>query len=319
MKRSCLIYGSDGFDADVLLNLRAFYRLLGYSVFHSRRLYPSDLLVLQRPPNRNLSFDSYHAIHIFDYVGTPLNDLLTGILDDARVVIFCSSRARTESTLAAHPCLEGRVVTLPPPVIPSLWELRPQEPDLRIVHVGNYKPFYSDDSDAFAVRFLSTLQRELVQVWGHQWPNGIGIQHGPVGISRVSSLYSRARWALGMMYPWQRATTFSGRFWHAPLNGCALISEPGTCVAAVPGVMETDYSEASIEDLLRRGPGDPRAIREAAHRYWSHKCLKSIETVTTLAPQGQSSIPFQAGSFRRVSVRRIENRAQLTARRLLRH
>jgi hypothetical protein len=122
-----------------------------------------------------------------------------------------------------------------------------------------------------------------------------------------------------MMYPWQRAITFSGRFWHAPLNGCALISEPATWVAALPGVMETDYSEASIEDILRGGPGDPREIREAAHRYWTHEYLKSIETVTSLAPQTQAPIRFQAGSFGRVSLRRSENRARLIARRLLRH
>lgn len=265
------MYGHDGFDVDVLRNLQSLYSGLNFKIAISRTLIPADILVIQRPPSAALDLSQYGAVHLYDYVANDLTTLLRSCGDHPGLLIFASSSARREQLVEKFPELSEKIDVSPPPVDTRLWISRNlyEEAKFDLVHIGNHKPYYSDGNDVYAAQFLGLLQNGGVHVWGAGWDGLIdaGHWHGRSSIAKVSSIYASSRIALGMMYPHQRSVSLSGRFWHAPLNGCQLISEPSIFADAVPGVLSSDYAHPPAAGLPPDDVDRIQLAKEAA-TYW---------------------------------------------------
>ena len=100
-------------------------------------------------------------------------------------------------------------------------------------------------------------------------------------IPYFSNIYSKSKYALGLMYPFQRDITFSGRFWHAPLNGCYLFSEPGLYTKEVPGVIETDYSTENIL-AMSSNLNDFEGLQKKAIYFWEEKNKQHQDLVLSI-------------------------------------
>lgn len=286
VRATAVIYGQDGFDLDVVANLRAFYSRLGYSVVASRTLIPSDVLVVHRP--RDVAFPGFRdfgALHVYDYVGGSVSAMIDSVADVQSVAVVVPSGRR-----AAEWRERGRnVIVAPLPVIADLWEVPPVSTDtVSAVHVGNFKASYLDGSDARALGFVNSVTSGRVEVWGRGWGGRIpeANWHGPAKLSRVSRLYASTPVALGMMYPFQRGETYSGRFWQAPLSGARLLSEVGAPGFDFPGV-RTYESASELEELLNRVPSlaERSELRRRASQYWREKTDKLADVLGSAPPQ----------------------------------
>lgn len=287
MKAQAVVYGHDGFDRDVTVNLLGFYRRLGVQTRSSRYLIEADLLIVERPPQSAKGFDRYSRVHFYDYVGADVIPFLRDLEGHAGATVFTTSAPRQRELLEAVPGLEGRVRVALPPVLTSLWTA-PLRSDARLttpIHIGNYKPYYSDESDAFSSALLDGIRAGMIEVWGAGWVEKVGDNagvHGPLRLAEVSPLYARAALAVGMMYPFQREVTFSGRFWQAPLNGCTLYSEPSYYAGQIPGVEVFE----SLDDLVRateqqqkRTLPERTELKSRASNFWDAELAKTSQIV----------------------------------------
>lgn len=311
---SCLILGYDGFDLDVVHNLRSFYSLLGFKVTISRRPIAADILVIHRPPNIPLNLGGYHSVHVFDYVGTPVFNLLPSLPATGRTVWYASTEARAEELATVIVDQPIRIEVLPPPVDVALWSESPTEVEYKYVHIGNAKATYKNGSDAIAASFVRILREKDVHVWGNGWEGIIPRSrlHGVARLRDVSRLYARTEYALGMMYPSQRSRTFSGRFWQAPLNGALLLSESAMWVGRSPGVQPIDYAGGWV-------PRDDRTVgmrtnmRDMARDWWYEQFQSALRRVQIEIEGGSST-----SAVRIPLSNRVWTRAMLTKHRLRR-
>lgn len=275
---SCSIYGFDGLDLDIVHNLVPFYRALGMEPVLTKRLAPADLLVMQRPPDRPVDVREFAAVHVWDYVGNPISRLITESPGAERITVFTASEARARDLAAASASSGATVQVLVAPVHAPTWAKRLGRTDFDSVHIGNYKPYYREGGDGYAQGFLAALHALRGDVWGNGWTDPALSAHGPLALFRVSSVYARSTVALGMMYPHQRPISFSGRFWHAPLNGCALLSEPSVYADLWPGVYGTDYTAEDVRGRLDRLP-DRHQVQQEAREFWDDHWRRALETV----------------------------------------
>ena len=291
LKKTCLVYGHDGFDLCILYNIVAFYKAIGFRVFFSNTLADADLLVVLRLPILNISskINDYDAIHVYDYVGSDYNAYLKE-LDIKKAFIFCSSGERKNLIIASFPQYADRVLVALAPVVTKFWAHTIAEKHYDVIHIGNYKPYYSDGSDLYSNQFLNVIKNRKADVWGAGWDlPGLDINfHGKLSIFSVPEVCRKAVFALGMMYPFQRDVTFSSRFWQAPLNGCTLLSEPGIYASVFPGIVETDYSEDSVEQVFKTTP-DRLLVQQTAIKYWDEQYTITYKIVNDC---------LQATSFR---------------------
>jgi hypothetical protein len=291
-KMTAVIVGSDGFDNDILMNLSSFYRELGYRTVYSRRPIPADILVIHRPPNFELDIGGSRLVHVWDYVGNEVSNFARSIPSDINVVWFASSRTRADVIRETSSGSGVDVRSALPPVDVRLWARKIRKnPTLKSVHIGNFKPSYLLPDDTYSKYFLDFIVREKTTVWGMGWKNYI---EGPndrnrIGLSKVSSVYRNSSVALGMMYPFQRRTTLSGRFWHAPLNGCILLSEPSLYAGTVPGVLVFDYSNSDLPSACLESR---KRIQQDAVQYWS-ACFNTL-----LLEVRDSIIPSKGSRYR---------------------
>jgi hypothetical protein len=278
--KTCIIYGHDGFDVDVLRNLQFLYSSFGYRIAISKQLIPADLLVVQRPPSAPLNFAKYGVVHLYDYVGNDLLSLLLSCGNHPGLLIFASSTARRNELLERFPDLSEKIRVSAPPVCTQLWMAKSlgSKPKYELVHIGNYKPYYSETWDEYASRFLKLIRCGGVHVWGAGWEDRLdgGYWRGRLGIGKVSEIYSKSLVALGMMYPNQRAVSLSGRFWHAPLNGCHVISEPSVFAGELPGVLSSEYINAP--DPQEFTEASRIRLRQQSAKYWddAFETLKAV-------------------------------------------
>lgn len=278
---TCVILGVDGFDVDVARNLRSLYRKLGYSVVLARTPRPCDVLVIHRPPNAPVDTAAARSVHVFDYVGGPLEMFAENMSTKNNVHVFCSSEFRANEMATWSPHLN--IDVLYPPVHVNNWIEPVSKVKWELVHIGNYKPSYADGSDEQGQLFLNQLVSTDTDVWGERW-DGLPIRtHGRLKTAAVSRVYSQSRAALGMMYPFQRPRSMSGRYWHAPLNGCYLLVEFGA-PTEVPGVGDKplDFEESEQQR---------RARQAEAVSYWSAHYIAAARLVgprlnpSSLSPQ----------------------------------
>jgi hypothetical protein len=264
--KSCLIYGHNGLDLDIAFNLRSFYRQLGFKVFFSDKLLDADLLVIVRAIDSPIDISSFGflQVHVFDYGGWNF-DAFVRTINHKITYIFCTSEMKRKRLIDFLYFPQSQVFIALPPVDVKLWSKSIQKVKNNFVHIGNYKP--NIDGDLIKVRFNEILSRFNIHIWGLGWQLDNRLYHGKVSLFDVSTIYSSSKYALGLMYPFQREVTFSGRFWHAPLNGCSLLSEPGLYTSFIPGVIETDYS---IEDIEKKTAikFDRIILQKQAREFW---------------------------------------------------
>jgi hypothetical protein len=285
--KTCLIYGHNGLDLDVTFNLRSFYRQLGFKVFFSEKLWDADLLVVVRAVDKpiNINQFSFLQVHVFDYGGWDYDSFANSI-NHKITYIFCTSELKRIRLINLLNFPESQVYIALPPVDTNIWSKKIKKVQYEIVHIGNYKPLI--DNDLIKVRFNEILKCFKINVWGLGWKFDTNLYHGKVGLFGVSNIYCSSKYALGFMYPFQRDVTFSGRFWHAPLNGCSVFSEKGIFTSKIPGVIETDYSQEEIEVKLNI-KYDRHILQKEAVKFWLQQNEETLFLVKKILIQFKSN------------------------------
>lgn len=218
----------------------------------------------------DLHVPDYPQVHVFDYVGKPLHQMLSALAAQDSVHVFTSS-ARRAASYRACTDLDGINFHFQlPPVNVDVWRRKVAGPQYSLVHIGNLKPFYRDGSDSDATAFLSRLSQADVQVWGGGWGSGGEAisAHGRARMHTVSEIYAHSVISLGMMYPFQRGITISGRFWQAPLNGCLLLSESPPPSDEIPGVAVVEYADGGQFETIIHRDHDRVALQAEASQFW---------------------------------------------------
>jgi hypothetical protein len=251
---ACLIVSSDYLDLDVALNVRAFYGCAGYRILPSeRRSGEADLLVVLRGDNGRSHRDFRGEVHIYDYVKEYKVDWLERFPRAASVVLISlstpsstvqdpslshqdphPSQPSLPNPLAPAPSSRLRWIDAYLPVIPALWQRPWSRKQQRALHLSNYKRM---PGDAFQQDLLEQIQAGVVQVFGANWQR-LGVSTHPLSYWQANRRLARCARCFGLMWPYQRGLTLSGRMWQAPLQGCFVLSEAGTNRLAVPGVLE---------------------------------------------------------------------------------
>lgn len=278
-RRSCLIYSQDGFDADVLMNLSIFYERLGFDVRTNSEIEICDLLVVTRIGNPAYSCDQIlrriecEKIHVYDYVGWDASGFAVE-LQGKDYLVICVSEQLRQRWILSNLVSADRVVVAYLPVVTDLWVNPIRKERYRAVHIGNKKRV----DDQWYCRLNDAVECEKIHVWGGGWGEKNAHYHGSADLKDVSTIYSRSRIALGAMYPFQRDVTYSGRFWHGPLNGCVIVSEPSRFAGVIPGTIVSDF-DAIDADVLDMECGDRQATQNDAIHFWECENSKLIEIV----------------------------------------
>lgn len=276
--KTCLIYGHDGLDLDVTYNLTSFYKGLGFKVFFSRKLYKADLLVVLRALDLEIDISAFHysLVHVYDYTGWDY-DAFVRTIDHSITFIFCTSEIKKARLTEKLNFPQDQIFIALPPVDVTLWSKKLKDVKYNLIHIGNFKEI--TEIDNINVQFNKAIGHFKIHVWGSGWMVNNDLYHGKAGLFQVSSIYSKSEFAFGLMYPFQREVTFSGRFWHAPLNGCFLLSEPGLYTQKMPGIIETDYS---INDVTKKIEGnfDRKTLQKESQEFWEKQYRITLGYVT---------------------------------------
>lgn len=296
MIQTCLIYGQNGLDLDVTFNLKSFYEKLGFKVFFSTKLYDADLLVVTRAIDKPLDLSDYNylLIHVYDYGGWDYDSFISSI-DPNISYVFSTSESKMLRLVEKLNFPQGHVFKAFPPVDIFIWAKKIKAIKYDLVHIGNLKPQQKDDE--IQGRFINILRQFKPHVWGLGWDLPMCYFHGKTGLFEVSKIYARSKFSLGLMYPFQRQVTFSGRFWHAPLNGCIVFSEPGIYTSNIPGIVETDYSINNVSKLMDFSL-DRYKIQDDAKKFWFNQYLHTLAFVESTLSHLKN---------RRFSVRKVLN------------
>lgn len=287
-KPLCLIYSDDGFDQCVLFNLMHLYKTLGFLVTFSNRVIDCNLLVIIRGSSITLPdyFDRNIPIHVYNYVGNDITNILGEISENPYFVI-----APSQDLLDFNQVDSDRGVIAFPPVYTQAWisqARRTSTSTYPLVHIGNRKKTLGALSDPYAKALETLTSSGRVDVWGRGWRRreiAKGKYHGYVEVFNIKHIYCRTEIALGLLYPFQRKLgTFSGRFWQAPLNGAMLLSEANRFIGVIPGVYETDLVNIDL-DVRRKYSRDD--IADASICYWNQvtaKVERDVERLLDKAP-----------------------------------
>ena len=275
--KTCLIYGMDGFDLCVSINLTLFYASLGFRVFLSRTLFPADVIVISRYsfPSEGCSKDFFQdiphetPIHIYPYVGVH-PACMENALQGRPVTIFTPSQELRCNDAAGF----TQVISFPP-VWSPFWARRSEQRVFPMVHIGNLKK-RGEFADGWpeCEALITALSRPDAHCWGafgwedlHQVPH----RHGELPIFDVPEIYARTQFALGLMYPFQRQTkTISSRFFQAPLCGAPVFSEKDTRTD-IPGVFSCGLDD--IESKIQLVSKSHEEIQQDAITFWEQQRL----------------------------------------------
>jgi hypothetical protein len=245
-------------DFDVLLNVRAFYRLSGFLIVSSSRLSDCDLLVVLRGIPPRVFCEYTGPIHFYDYV---LEHKLN-LRDYFPNATFISIVSLSQRHAIADNC---RAIYGYLPVIPSLWYLpfcflrRSSLP----LHVSNYKPLADDP---FQLQIISLVKEGKIRLYGSKWDR-IQIHARPLSYLSANIMLNKTLICFGLMYPYQRGKSLSGRMWQAPIQGCVVISEKETNPFLCPGVITVE----SFSELPFIQRHNPAALSREASEFWLEK------------------------------------------------
>ncbi|MBM5823057.1 MAG: hypothetical protein FJ082_11570 [Cyanobacteria bacterium K_Offshore_surface_m2_011] len=244
-------------DLDVIWNVRLFYRAAGYG-FAPGGVDPDlDLLVILRGDPGHAYQDHRGIVHVYDYV-KELQVNWPERFPRAREI-------RLISLFRPDQVPEGlRWVPGYLPVVPEFWQQSPfRKRAGRPLHIANFKPM---GDDRYQQDLARLARHGLVRVYGGRWDR-LGLATHGLSYLEANRRLASAWCCYGLMYPYQRGITLSGRMWQAPLHGCLVISEQGTNPLGLPGILEVE--RFSAETLLSVGSiRECWQIRQEATRYW---------------------------------------------------
>lgn len=267
--KTCLIYSPDGVDLDNAINLIHFYKRLGFRTFFSDVLVNADVLALLRAKDEPIDTAGcdFSLIHIYDYVGWNYDAAIRSF-DYSKTFICCTTEERRQEIIEGLDFPEDHIRIAFMHVEISVWTHKVNPVKYETVHIGNYKPI--PEGDIIQDRFVHILEKYKVHVWGRRWNEKLNSDryYGVLGLFSVTNIYSQSKFALGLMYPFQRKVTFSNRFWIASLCGCPLISEKGLYTKKLPGVIETDYTDGDYEQIINEIVIDREQLRQEAIAFW---------------------------------------------------
>ena len=269
----CRIVSSDYLDKDVYLNIRAFYRAAGYRLIPpTARLKgaaddQAELLVVLRGDNGSDLKDFHGPIHVYDYVKEYAVDWERRYPSAAHVTVVAlassSFHPAEDSQSASGDSSRVSRVDAYLPVIPALW-MRPwsgkrQQP----VHISNFKRM---GDDAYQSDLLALIRAGVVRAFGANWQLA-GVRAYPLSFRQANQLLAASTCCFGLMWPYQRGRTLSGRMWQAPLNGCFVLSEAGTDIFGCPGVIESEAFDGDAA-TLELAPQACRDLADEASAFW---------------------------------------------------
>jgi hypothetical protein len=244
-------------DLDVIWNVRLFYQCAGYEVSSKHPDSTQDLLVILRG-NPGEQFQEHSGdVHIYDYVKELQVDWKTCFPKAQR--IFLVSLFEPTITDPGIKWVRGYL-----PVIPELWQQKPfRKKEERPLHIGNFKPL---GIDTYQQDLIRLARRGHVRIHGANWDKQ-DIRTSGLSYWEANHLLAESYSCYGLMYPYQRGTTLSGRMWQAPLHGCMVISEKGTNPLNLPGILEVDRFSPetllSVSSIL-----ECQRIRTSATHFW---------------------------------------------------
>ncbi len=280
MKPSCRIVSSDYLDRDVYLNICGFYEAAGFQLLEAAPGDP-DLLVVLRGDNGTADQDFAGPIHLYDYVREYRVDWARRY---PRALSIALVSLGEPPQGPADPRLHHVRAYLP--VIPELWTC--PSPALRggPVHVSNYKRM---PGDPFQEQLLALIRSGRVAVHGGRWEL-VGVRTRPLSYRQANRLIAASTSCFGLMWPYQRGTTLSGRMWQAPLNGCFVFSEPGTDLLGCPGVIERPQFDAATASLPFSSERCDALAQEAATFWRRHTEMiaSALDLALQLEPDGAS-------------------------------
>ena len=291
--------GGDGLDPDVTRNLDFLYRKLGYSVQKVVGHVPnnfSGLLVVTRSHMLGDSFliDSKASeVVVYDYVADSLNYLnyLNNLSSETKkVIVFSTSEERIQEIKTHIVSVEsGQRLDFHfsfMPVFPKIWIAREARHRIsKPIHIGHFKSKSIFNQDSIRDDFLEFINRESALVGGRHW-QGIVRENqllGEINLRAVSTLYARCEISIGLMYPSQRNHTYSGRYWHAPLNGCIVLSEPSKFSSVIPGVVTYNF-KAPLGEIRRELNFNSRELKLESKVFWEKVTDLHVELLKQSIP-----------------------------------
>jgi hypothetical protein len=254
----------DYLDLDVFLNIYVFYRLAGYRILRNIDPVRSGLVVLLRGVPPRIYSDFTGVVHVYDYVKEHLFDYASYFPSASTIYLVSVSISPEIASSDSYVYIPGYL-----PVIPQIWtKNHHQKKSIRSpLHISNYKPM---GFDFFQHQLIQLARLGLVKIYGGKWDK-VDIQASSLTYYSANKLLAKASHCYGLMYPYQRGSSLSGRMWQAPLHGCCVLSEPSTNIFDCPGVFEIDDYLQSVHRLPTYGPLLARQARD----FWMTKtsCL----------------------------------------------
>lgn len=256
MKKTCSVMTCEYTDLDVYLNVKLFYGSAGYRVVKDKRPRDTALLVILRG-SREISDPEYAGIvHAYDYVREYKIDWKARFPKASAIFVVSPTRPECPDGVTY---VQGYL-----PVIPELWQGPLRRKDDLPVHISHCKPA---GDDKYQQDLLKLIKSGLVRVYGGKWDKA-GVKTKPLSYWQVNRMFAASSACYGLMYPYQRGKTLSGRMWQAPLNGCFVISEAGTNISHCPGVIEMSGFSADNLATVDRSIDACRTLAADAAQYW---------------------------------------------------
>jgi hypothetical protein len=275
------LYGEDGFDLDVLTNQIALYRSLGCRVVWSKKYVPCDLWVILRGKTGNfIPIPKDQPCLFLDYSGHDVLAWFQSSTVNHKLCITSQKHAENQEQgiFFGHPFV-------------SIQDFQKEVAPLRYtkVHIGSYKNDPLRDPDL--IDFHSELERNACVVWGKYWDK-VALQHaewkGPLSPKKVSSVYAQSLIALGCKYQHQQGKAISGRYWQAPLNGCALWADDSYLIDELPGVYP--YGTTNLPSR--------NELQDTATNYWKAQNQLQTSLSTRLLTNPRPSTSSRAYWYR---------------------
>jgi hypothetical protein len=272
--KNCCFLFFDYTDYDVFLNARIFYRLAGYNLTSSKKLLQSDLLVIFRGIPDAIYSEYRGVIHVYDYVCEHKYNIRE-YFPNASSILVVSIHQHLSNESWSRP-IYGYL-----PVIPSLWQFR--LPFTRRsstpIHVSNYKPLIDD---AYQDQLIALAKSGKMRIYGGKWDR-VEIKAHPLSYLAANLKLAESYICYGLMYPYQRGKSLSGRMWQAPIQGCLVVSEKSTNPFFCPGVLEvSDFNVLPPSSLLHH----PIELAKEATIFWMEK-TEQLESDLNLTLQWQ--------------------------------
>lgn len=259
-KKHCCFFFFDYVDFDVYLNARIFYRLAGYTISSPEQWRQSDLLIVFRGIPTRIYSEYQGPIHFYDYVREHAIDLSAFFPHASSIIVVSIEKSTVNSSNLVS--VYGYL-----PVIPALWQF--SLPFCRKsplpIHISNYKPLVAD---SYQQQLISLIKAGKIDLFGGKWDR-IHVTARPLSFLAANLKLSSALICFGLMYPYQRGKSLSGRMWQAPLQGCLVISEKHTNLFSCPGVIEVE----SFHRLPSLDCMPPAELAKQAAQFWFGKTM----------------------------------------------